>query len=335
MLKSVRIENFRCFKEVEVPLKPLTVLIGANDTGKTAFLHALLRMGQVANFVETDFWQKDVNNCISVNGIKVAYWVGLPQSKPGNVAHYRYANSFSFINKQILMRHTGFDYSNPVCPANYFQLPPTGVSMVSPGYRDEGDPPSLESTGQNVAGMIDYLLRRDEERFASIRSSLSSLVPGVTSLKIATPDPSSRRVDFVFGKNLTLPAESTSTGVRLLLFFLTLAYHPQPPRLVLVEEPENGVHPRRLAEIMRLLRELTQGKHGDHAAQVVLTTHSPYLLDYVDLNTDQVLVFRRNDDGSRTAEPVIPERLKEFLEGFKLGEVWYNLGESELVRQPS
>jgi predicted ATPase len=117
----------------------------------------------------------------------------------------------------------------------------------------------------------------------------------------------------------------------MLLAFVALAHHPTPPRVILIEEPETGVHPKRLEEIVRLLREITQGKHGEHAAQVILTTHSPYLLDYVSLDTDQVLVFRRNDDGSRSAEPADPERLKLFLDEFKLGEVWFNRGEEGLV----
>jgi len=116
-----------------------------------------------------------------------------------------------------------------------------------------------------------------------------------------------------------------------MLFFVALAYHPTPPKLILLEEPENGVHPRRLADIVRLLREITQGKHGNHAAQIVLTTHSPYLLDFVDLEQDQVLVFRREDDGSRTAEPADRERLKNYLDEFMLGEVWFNEGEAGLV----
>ena len=83
------------------------------------------------------------------------------------------------------------------------------------------------------------------------------------------------------------------------------------------------------------VREVTKGEHGDHAAQVVLTTHSPHLLDYVDLSTDQVLVFSRNDDGSRGIAPADPARLKTFLDDFQLGEVWFNEGEQGLVAKKS
>ena len=103
----------------------------------------------------------------------------------------------------------------------------------------------------------------------------------------------------------------------------------------MVEEPENGIHPKRLADVVALLREIAEGKHGDRASQVILTTHSPYLLDRVDLTRDQVLVFRRNADGSRSAEPVDAERLKLFLDEFMLGEVWFNQSEEGLVARQS
>ena len=128
-----------------------------------------------------------------------------------------------------------------------------------------------------------------------------------------------------------MPADRASAGVRLLLFFVALAYHPSPPKLILLEEPETGVHPTRLSEIMGLLRDITKGKHGGHASQIILTTHSPYLLDSANLEADQILVFRREEDGSRTATPADAERLRTFLDEFLLGEVWFNQGEEGLI----
>jgi predicted ATPase len=116
-----------------------------------------------------------------------------------------------------------------------------------------------------------------------------------------------------------------------LIVFVALAYHPRPPRLILIEEPENGIHPRRLKDVVDLLREIAAGEHGGNSAQVIITTHSPYLLDMVNLEKEQVLVFRRNADGGRTAAPADEERLKIFLDEFKLGEVWFNRGEEGLI----
>jgi len=190
---------------------------------------------------------------------------------------------------------------------------------------------AVNPDGSRVAALLDYLLRRDRKRFFKIVEALRGFIRGLEDIGIATPDPGSRRVDLYIESGFQISADQASAGVRLLLFFVTLAYHPRPPRTILLEEPENGVHPERLADIVRLLRAVSRGEFGEYPAQVIVTTHSPYLLDSVDLNQDQVLVFRRNDDGSRSATPVDQERLKTFMDEFMLGEVWFNEEEAGLV----
>jgi predicted ATPase len=203
--------------------------------------------------------------------------------------------------------------------------------MKCNGVGDDGGPPAIGKSGEDVPALFDYLLRQDRKRFFAAVDALKNLIPGLEDLNVASPDPRERRLDLTVEKGFKIPADLSSTGVRMLLTFVAMAYHPRPPGLVLLEEPETGVHPERLADIMRLLREITEGKHGGRAAQVIMTTHSPYLLDLVDVEKDQVLVFRRQDDGSRTAEPADAARLKAFLGEFMLGEVWYNQGEEGLV----
>jgi predicted ATPase len=88
----------------------------------------------------------------------------------------------------------------------------------------------------------------------------------------------------------------------------------------------------RLEAVMRMLIRLTEAKEGP---QVILSTHSPYLLDYLDLEKHGVLVFSRDPEGGCTAREVDPERLKPFLTEFMLGEVWMNQGEQVLVDEES
>ncbi len=205
--------------------------------------------------------------------------------------------------------------------------------MLSVGYPDEGGARQLEQNGLGVPSLMDYLLRRDRNRFFAAVETMKRLIKGLQDVQVATPSPDSRRLYLVLEDGLQLPADLASGGVRLIIFFIALTFHPSPPKVVLLEEPEMGVHPKRLSEIVSLLREITKGTHGGHPAQIILTTHSPYLLDNINLDEDQVLVFRRNEDGSRSAEPADAERLALFLDEFMLGEVWYNQGEEGLIRQ--
>ena len=319
MLTSVEIQNFRCFRHVKVPMRPLTILIGANDTGKSCFLEALayFRGGSLAPIGDLtllkvhDRWRSqqelEVRAIGQLDNATVQWWC-----PPGN-------------------SYVVWDSPEAIGPISLFRLSAHGIPAQSEGHPDLSGPPPIGFNGSMIPSLLDDFLRRDRSRFFEFVRSMQDLVPGLQDIDIRTPTPPTRRVDFLVERGLSLPGDATSTGVRLMLFFVALAYHPTPPKLILLEEPENGVHPRRLADIVRLLREITQGKHGNHAAQIVLTTHSPYLLDFVDLEQDQVLVFRREDDGSRTAEPADRERLKNYLDEFMLGEVWFNEGEAGLV----
>lgn len=329
MLERVQIENFRCFKKVDVRLKPLTVLIGPNDSGKSAFLGAL----RALSWGEADKATKKVG---LPHGPRITGWDIWRREKASVTRSRVFASTESGsieASSADNVRLHGTS-SNPVEPTELYLLPSTGVSMDSANVPDVKGPPNLGARGQQTAAFLDHLSRQDRTRLAETEKALRALIPGFEGLSLQAPTGDKRRIDLVIESGLKIPASKASVGVRLIIFFVALAYHPDPPKLILLEEPENGVHPRRLEEIIRLLREITEGKHAGHAAQVVLTTHSPHLLDYIDVEKDRVLVFRRNDeDGSRAAEPVDAERLKVFLDEFMLGEVWYNEGEEGLIKR--
>ncbi|MCZ6651649.1 MAG: AAA family ATPase [Planctomycetota bacterium] len=156
-------------------------------------------------------------------------------------------------------------------------------------------------------------------------------VPRLKDIRIPTPNPALRRIDLEMKSGLVIPPNDVSVGVKLLLFFVTLSHHPVPPRIILLEEPEIGVHPKRLEHIVGYLRDVTKGTHGQKPAQVIMTTHSPYILDHLDLECDQVIAFFINEDGSRSAKPIDAEGLKPHLKTFLLGELWFNKDEEGLV----
>lgn len=320
MLTHLKISGFKCLKSVDVPLKPLTVLIGPNDTGKSAFLSAvqhLARNPQDFPFAPEDSWRFDPANNIEVIG----------STSLGEILKARTAST-----QDHRASTGGLDL---IMPSNRYQLPMAGISTRSAGFGQNEIPWELGETGDRLASVLDALLRLDRTRFDEVIAVLRRLVPGFENLRIATPTADTREVLFEVEGGLLMPASLASVGVRLLLFIVVLVHLPRPPRIILLEEPENGVHPRRLEEIMQMLHQATQGAYGGRPSQVILTTHSPYLLDHVDLDRDQVLVFSREPDGSRTARPVDAQRMKTFLDEFMLGEVWFNQSEAGLVAKPS
>jgi predicted ATPase len=108
---------------------------------------------------------------------------------------------------------------------------------------------------------------------------------------------------------------------------------PEPPPLLLLEEPENGIYPKRLGEVITLLRQLVERTDSTPFPQIILSTHSPYVLSFFE--PEEVTFLSRppgKPNAPVRARPLssvknIRERMgKEFY----LGELWYNLSEEEL-----
>jgi predicted ATPase len=305
----VKATNYRCFGEVDVPLRPLTVLVGPNDTGKSTFLRLLLTAAGQQYVTKDDHRRAALTAPVSIEAF----------TSSGHRRALQHVNGQSEVRSDLTLR------------VGFFQLHESRVSAASAGVADTAGPPDLSRAGENVPSLLDYFLRRDLKRFLAVTDDVRRLIPGCQSIEIATPDASARQIWLQMTEG-RFAAEQMSTGVRLMLFFLALLHHPSPPDVVLLEEPENGVHPRRLTEIMSALRDVIAGRYGSET-QVVITTHSPYLLDEVKPDSDQVLVFSREEDGTRSVKSADAGRLATFLDEFMLGEVWFNQGEAGLVKK--
>ena len=96
---------------------------------------------------------------------------------------------------------------------------------------------------------------------------------------------------------------------------------------VLVEEPENGIHPKRLQDILKILRDLIEEQTR---TQVILTTHSPYVLDL--FKPEEVSLCRMEDDGSVSVRRLSESQLvKDQIDIFTLGEIWTAEGDDALA----
>ena len=108
---------------------------------------------------------------------------------------------------------------------------------------------------------------------------------------------------------------------------------PEPPPLLLIEEPENGIYPKRLEEVVRLLKELVQRPDSEPFPQIILSTHSPYVLNL--FAPEEVTFLSRvpgKPDAPVRARPLTdaPRIHERMGNEFYLGELWYNLSEEEL-----
>jgi hypothetical protein len=206
----------------------------------------------------------------------------------------------------------------------------------------------MDPDGYGLATLLDDILSFDPEEFVALRKRFCSLFPQFRSVRLSTeyavrrrPTPNGLHTsDVAVGKGIyfdshrgAIRAQHASDGAVLLLAFLAVAHLPEPPSLLLIEEPENGIYPERLEQVVRLLKELVQRSEGKPFPQIMMTTHSPYVLSHFE--PEEVTFLSRppdDPDGAVRARPLrdAPNIKERLADGFYLGELWYNLSEEDL-----
>ena len=203
----------------------------------------------------------------------------------------------------------------------------------------------MEPTGFGLALCLDDILGYDRRRFENLENHFKRIFPEVDSIMLIREkaftgpidDPEQiPRLEQAEGKGLyfrfrkdkqELPAAQVSDGMLLVLAYLTILYLPHPPRVLLIEEPENGIHPKRLQDVLQILRDLI-AEQGH--TQIILTTHSPYVVDQ--FQPDEVSLCHKEGDGSVVVHKLSESRtVKEQIDVFTLGEIWTAEGDKALA----
>ncbi|WAS96899.1 AAA family ATPase [Nannocystis punicea] len=229
--------------------------------------------------------------------------------------------------------HVNFDTLDSLATAPRFRLNPESLRTPALTSRDA----VLSATGDNLAAVLDRILSGpDRTAIARLETALHAAIPTLSGIALPSlaAHAGTKTLEFVLanakkGPAITIPCAHASDGAMLLTAFLALAFSDEPG-LILVEEPENGLHPTRLQEVVELLRKISTGAVGNTPRQIIVTTHSPLLLNYT--QPEEVRIVQRDRERGTIVTPMsdVPD-VHKLLDEFGTGELWYLLGEQALV----
>ena len=174
--------------------------------------------------------------------------------------------------------------------------------MRWPQPPDPGD--ILQSDGTNLASVIASLDKRDRARYTQIQQYLKEITPGVEGVEriaIGNLETLQFRQRVAGQKALwRFPAINMSDGTLRALAVLTALLHGDgtSPSLIGIEEPEIALHPAAAGILWDAIQE------GQDLTQVLVTTHSPDLLDRKDISTD-VILATDSEAGTTHIGPII------------------------------
>jgi len=312
-LKKVQIKNYLSLHNVELPLKPLTVLAGPNASGKSNVLEALHLLKSLlkneeppsASFIKSRLWaggeeilcfqleacvnhkesfytvefQPKESDCVSREGLKI-----------GGVEVIDIKNGNGKVRNEDGTNETEYQSQK--------------VALVSAG--DYGFKPNTQALNKFISNWKFYDF--DPDMIRSNRIEIVSKATGEIPPKVLGPDGenlryvlfdwcnndrerfqgvvrdfeiySKFRIDivkgglrFFEGYTEPIPIDKISDGTLRLLAYLVLINQPELPTLIAIEEPERNLHPAWLSVVSDVLNQLSA------RTQVIITTHSSQLLD--------------------------------------------------------
>lgn len=136
---------------------------------------------------------------------------------------------------------------------------------------------ALGYDGRDLAGYYHGLRIRNGAQFENLARTLKTVVPAADGVRTTVTPGGLVRLDLVEA-NTDYSSRVISDGTLRVLGLLAMLAPGGPSTTIGFEEPENGVHPRRLQIVARLLDNAAHG----HGKQLIVTTHSSHLPDYID-----------------------------------------------------
>jgi predicted ATPase len=146
----------------------------------------------------------------------------------------------------------------------------------------------MQPDGSNLAAVLHRMAQEDEYVLKDISIDMANIVPGILKISVrALAERQEFLVEAETEDRSVFSSRILSDGTLRLLALATLKNDPQHRGVLCFEEPENGVHPLRLEKIVNLLQTLTTNFEVEDVEtleprQVLVNTHSPKLMSYVD-----------------------------------------------------
>jgi predicted ATPase len=185
----------------------------------------------------------------------------------------------------------------------------------------------LSERGDNLSSWLMTLQTSHKESFARIDGAMRRVFPDVESIfTLPTQQATVQIASSEKYLKRPIPGWQMSDGELSFLALLSLIFCPQSlaSPFICVEEPETNLHPRLIESLVAVLRQVQGELPPEQRAQIVITTHSPHLVDQCDL--EELIVIEKKEGATVCTRPCDKKHLRELLQNEEtgLGELYYS-----------
>ncbi len=277
---KLRVQGFGCITDATFSLTPIHAIVGPSDSGKSTVLRAMRALSKYAQQRNP----QSAQNEFSLYG----------HEKCSLEAHVAGAGS------AIVTRdrggwgehHVDDEARDALGGHHLLRLEPDALRQATPLIAEGAPLRYVDERGLGLPAVYDAILSRDVATYMKLSARLTELFPAVRNVSLVNPNQQTKALGVLLHDNTFVTSAAVSDGLLRWLAFAAVPYLATAA-LVLVEEPENGLHPAGIRDVMTLLREIST------RAQVIIATHSPIVVDELDPN--EVTVLRREGRAGTTA----------------------------------
>lgn len=351
-LTKLELAGWKSIREASIPFGPLTVLIGANGSGKSNLLSffkllnemigerlqrhigiqgggdGLLYLGARQTPRMSASLEFSTDAGISRYSMRLLHAAGdalvFDHEKTANGATGRTVDLGNGHRESKLARSTK-DEDQAVAFVRdrfsafqvfHFNETSSGVPVRQKVYTEESK--SLLAHGENLAAVLhllrNFYLHSYNESVEAIRQAAPffrdfELAPKVSDVRYVALNWRDRTSDRLFGPH------QISDGTLRFMCLATLLHLPAEllPSIIIIDEPELGLHPDALHLVAAMIRQASL------RTQLIVATQSPLLVD--EFKPEEVVVVEGSESGS-TFKRLDSTTLKDWLEDYSLGELW-------------
>ncbi len=348
-LQSIRIEGYTSIRSAQVELRDLNVLVGANGAGKSNFISVFALLGRIVDGELNLFVGQaggasallhggpkgDARITLSLgfqpNGYKATlvpaardelifgeeriWFYGEGQAKPFDASlgrGHRESRLLDEIGQRGEASIAGYvvDVMRG-CRVFHFHDTGPNAPVKQTGYASDNI--ALHPDAGNLAAVLLRLRETDRASYRRVVRTIQQVAPFFRDFVLIEEGGRLQLRWQQEGSDVVFPADALSDGTLRFICLTTLLSLPDLPHLVVLDEPELGLHPYAIVQLADMLRA------ASHESQILIATQSVTLMNQFEL--DDLIVVERADGASVFDRPD-PAQLQGWLSDYSLGELW-------------
>lgn len=172
----------------------------------------------------------------------------------------------------------------------------------------------LVADGSNLPQLLNWININHKKDYKNIKNSLNAINPNITDINF---HPISTNIELLLEEeelNSAVHVAHVSDGTLRFLCLMAIIHNPKRGRFVCIDEPEVGLHPDMICEIMEAMED------SSDCTQFLITTHSELILNHTTI--DNVIVCEKDDDNATCVKTYRSDEYKEWAIDYSTGNLW-------------